>query len=154
MYKRQISKNELKAGCNVQITFGERNALNASCKGIYIPANKLAGIYNMSGTINITDSYGNEFRGKSNQYLFANTVSAQTVNVTIPKYFTGDTYKLSGNIYENGFGSEYGLHRELTHEKGKTPQFTALSREGYFGKLPDISLSLSETVFNLSLIHI
>lgn len=102
----------------------------------------------MSGTINITDSYGNEFRGKSNQYLFANTVSAQTVNVTIPKYFTGDTYKLSGNIYENGFGSEYGLHRELTHEKGKTPQFTALSREGYFGKLPDISLSLSETVFN------
>lgn len=143
-----ISKNELKAGCNVQITFGERNALNASCKGIYIPANKLAGIYNMSGTINITDSYGNEFRGKSNQYLFANTVSAQTVNVTIPKYFTGDTYKLSGNIYENGFGSEYGLHRELTHEKGKTPQFTALSREGYFGKLPDISLSLSETVFN------
>lgn len=143
-----INKNELKAGCNVQITFGEINDLNAACKGIYIPANKLAGIYNMSGTINITDSYGNEFRGTSNQYLFANTVSAQTVNVTIPKYITGDTYKISGNIYEKGFGSEYGLHRELTHEKGKTPQFTALSREGYFGKLPDISLSLAETAFN------
>lgn len=143
-----ISKDELKAGCNVQITFGEENSSGTSCKGIYIPANKLAGIYNMSGTINVTDLYGNEFKGKSNQYLFAGTKSAQTVTVTIPKYFTGDTYKLSGNIYEKGFGSEYGLHRELTHEKGKTPQFAALQREGYFGKLPDISLPLSETDFN------
>ncbi len=144
-----IGRDELKPGCSIDIRFGEDNSLGASCKGIYIPANKLAGIYNMSGTINLTDMYGNEYKGAKNQYLFADTISAQTVNVTIPKYCTSDTYTFSGNIYESGYGSEYGLHRELTHERGKTAQFTALMREGYFGMLPHISLPVSDNSFKM-----
>lgn len=50
-----ISKNELKAGCNVQITFGERNALMPHVKEYIYRQISLRAYTICSGTINITD---------------------------------------------------------------------------------------------------
>ena len=79
----------------------------------------------MAGTIKLSDGEGNEFSGASNQYAFASYPAAQTVTVKIPQYFAGDEYTLSGVLYEGGFGSPYGSHREVRHATGKPVQMAA-----------------------------
>lgn len=141
-----ISEKELKAGCSIEITYGERSESGTAYHGLYIPANKLAGIYNMSGTVCLEDAKGNLYTGKGNQYLFAGTATAQTITVNIPEDYVGDTFSLSGYIKQSGFGSAYGLHRNLSHETGKTAQFTAVSCTGYMGRLPELEFALEEII--------
>ena len=143
-----VEKENLKAGDTITIEYGERTEENKNAyQGLYIPANKLAGIYNMSGTVCLSDSEGNIYKGTGNQYLFAYTANAQKVTVKIPKYYDKDTFVLNGNIMESGFGSVYGMHRILRHATGKTPQFAASANTAYMGMLPAASFHLQDAGF-------
>lgn len=144
----EISADELRAGDTIEVSYGKRTEDGKKAyDGLYIPANKLAGIYNMAGTIKLSDGEGNEFSGASNQYAFASYPAAQTVTVKIPQYFAGDEYTLSGVLYEGGFGSPYGSHREVRHATGKPVQMAASVRVAYLGSLPDMSFKLAKTDF-------
>ena len=111
-----ITADKLTAGDSIVISYGERTEDGKrSYNGTYIPANKLAGVYNMYGTIYLTDDEGNVYKGKTTQYPYAATPAAQTVTVTVPTYYTEDTFTLDGCLLESGFGSVYGSHRQIKH---------------------------------------
>lgn len=122
------------------------DTVNIVFERVYIPANKLSGIYNMSGTIQYVGENGITYKGAANQYLFASTKGAQTVTVKVPEdWDTSETFLLQdGCIYESGYGSPYGDHRNVTYEIGKNPNFTASMRNGYMGSLPNISFEVHE----------
>ena len=143
-----ITKEELTAGSTIEITYGKRSENGkVSYDGIYMPANKLAGIYNMSGTIQLTDEAGNVYSGKTNQYMFASTPDAQKVTVKIPTYYSKDTIRLSGAILESGYGSPYGSHRVINHTIGKPVQMNAVQVSGIFGRLPEVEYNLVKQDF-------
>jgi len=133
----ETTADKLAAGGSVKITYNR----------LYIPANKLAGIYNMSGSIYLEDESGNVYKGNTAQYNFASSSSAQTVTVKIPKYYTGSTYSVKGSIFENGFGSPYGSHRYNMYANGRNPQFNAGVRPAYLGNLPKLSFTLGKADF-------
>ena len=52
----EISADELRAGDTIEVSYGKRTEDGKKAyDGLYIPANKLAGIYNMAGTIKLSD---------------------------------------------------------------------------------------------------
>ncbi|MCI2105440.1 MAG: S-layer homology domain-containing protein [Intestinimonas sp.] len=133
-----ISADQLQAGDTITIKFDR----------LYAPANKLAGVYNMATAVCLTDGDGNQYKSTANQYQFAGTDAAQTVSVTIPKYDTDDTFTLTGLLLETGFGSPYGNHRSVTHASGRSLQFTAASRTGYLGSLPELTFPLKDSGYS------
>lgn len=144
----EIAAEELSAGDTIEITYGERSSDGSlAYDGVYIPANKFAGIYNMSGSIKLTDADGTVYAGTGNQYLFASTPACQKVTVTIPEYYANDTFTLRGYLYEGGYGSPYGSHRAVSHVTGKPADFTAKSYVGSFGVLPEQEFKLAATDF-------
>ncbi len=136
---------------------------------LYHPANKLASVYNMSAYAVYTnvDGYEGQLIGStSQQYKFASTDAAQTVNqtlerntdswgnisykkgavLTIPEDWDSDTFTLSGgSLLAVGLGDPYGGHRGIT-EEGKDTNFTASSHEAYLGQLPDITLKVENPI--------
>ncbi len=114
--------------------------------GLFHPANKLSGIYNMSAYI----TYNGNPTGESlilspNQYWFAGTPSAQAVSFTIPENYTGTSYSLTdGVIQVNGYGDPIGNHRNIGKWSGRSPNFTAGAGKTYFGALPDIVIPVTQ----------
>lgn len=129
------------------ITVKANDKITIKFDRIYHPANKFSGIYNMSASINLNGEDGTAANGTANQYVFASTAAAQTVTFTVPKYWTEDSYTLTGAVRSSGFGSSYGMHRIVTYEGGKTPNFTAGSYTGLFGQIPAITIPLEPTNF-------
>ena len=146
----EIAEDELTAGDSIQINYGERRTADdkeEAYNGLYIPANKLSGIYNMNGSIKLFDEAGNTYTGAVNQYTFASDVKVQTITVTIPTYFTGDTYRLTGCLFENGFGSAYGTHRTVKHAVGRPVQMNSGTHASYMGSLPEMEFKLAASDF-------
>ena len=110
---------------------------------VYHPANKLSGVYNMAASIQLTGEDGTVVTGKRNQYEFASYAAAQQVKITIPSDWNQNHFKLSGVLKASGWGSEFGLHRVLTYELGKTANFGAVMQTGYFGNLENVSVPLA-----------
>ena len=114
--------------------------------GLFHPANKLSGIYNMSAYI----TYNGVPTGQSlilspNQYWFAGTPSAQAVSFTIPEDYTGTTYTLSdGVIQVLGYGDPIGNHRTIGKWSGRSPNFTVGAGATYFGALPDVVIPVTQ----------
>ena len=114
--------------------------------GLFHPANKLSGIYNMSAYI----TYNGNPTGEAlilgpNQYWFAGTPSAQAVSFTIPMDYTSTTYSLTdGVIQVTGFGDPIGNHRTIGKWSGRSPNFTAGTGQTYFGALPDVVLPVTQ----------
>lgn len=130
---------------------------------LYHPANKLAGVYNMSALPVYTEVYGYEdsiIGGLPVQYNFASDENAQTVSsilcekdvwgmityekqadLVVPEDIDTDVFTLSGGmLYAVGYGDAYGNHRGITLTDGKAPNLTADARLGWLGRLPDISI--------------
>ena len=144
------------------------DAFSVKFSTVYHPANKLAGVYNMSAGIlyGSVDGYdkGVTFGGSSNQYNFASTEKAQTVSnqvkwgkmgwsfgatlgdkLTVPASYDKAQLTMSdGCLIAMGYGDPYGNHRGITLTDGKAPNFTASVREGYMGKLPDITVEIKK----------
>ena len=72
---------------------------------------------------------------------------------TIPKDWTATTYELTeGVIQVTGFGDPIGNHRLVNKVGGRSPNFTAISHQTYFGALPDAIIpvkQLSKTLATL-----
>lgn len=115
--------------------------------GLRHPANKLAGIYNMSAyvTYNGTPN-GTSLILSPNQYTFGSAVSAQTVTIDIPADYdlsqNTEIVLSDGVIQVNGYGDPVGNHRNTTRQAGRSPNFTAVAHKTYFGALPDVCINL------------
>ena len=116
--------------------------------GLRHPANKLAGIYNMSAyvTYNGVPNGTSLILGK-NQYTFGSAPSAQAVTLTIPAdhdVSTEPTFALTeGVIQVNGYGDPIGNHRLIDPVKGRNPNFRAVAHKTYFGAIPDVIIPVS-----------
>ena len=118
--------------------------------GLFHPANKLAGIYNMSAYV----TYNNIPNGTSlilsaNQYTFGSSETAQTVTVRIPADHDAQANPLlvmdEGVIQVNGYGDPIGNHRIIDPNNGRSPNFTAVAHKTYFGHIPDAVINVSPT---------
>lgn len=121
--------------------------------GLYHPAHKMAGVYNMAAAMTYRDENDEElvclqksgsgaFATIGSQYQFSSTDKARTVSVTIPTDWdeTKDYSLKNGAIYCKGWGDPYGGHRDISRTAGKNPNFTAVQNMAYFGMLPDVCL--------------
>ncbi len=117
--------------------------------GLHHPANKLAGIYNMSAYV----TYNNIPNGSSlilgaGQYTFGSVPSAQAVTIDIPTDYTGEELVMDqGVIQVNGFGDPIGAHRDINKNLGRSPNFTAIAHKTYFGQLPEVRIPITETKY-------
>ena len=120
--------------------------------GLFHPANKLSGIYNMSAYI----SYNGIPAGTAlilgpNQYWFGSRPSAQAISFTIPADYTAKTMLLTeGVIQVTGFGDPIGNHRHIDKVGGRSPNFTAVAHQTYFGALPDAVIPVTQPVKSLA----
>lgn len=116
--------------------------------GLFHPANKLAGIYNMSAyvTYNGIPNGTSLILGK-NQYTFGSAPDAQAITVDIPADYDVEAnpgFNFSeGVIQVNGYGDPIGNHRLIDPEKGRDANFSAEAHKTYFGAIPDASFSVS-----------
>lgn len=116
--------------------------------GLRHPANKLAGIYNMSAyvTYNGIPNGSSLIEGKG-QYTFGSAASAQAVTVTIPADYDAEANPAiemtEGVIQVNGFGDPIGNHRIIDPEAGRSPNFNAVAHKTYFGAIPDAVIPIS-----------
>lgn len=117
--------------------------------GLHHPANKLAGIYNMSAYV----TYNNIPNGSSlilgaGQYTFASAPTAQMVTVEIPADYTAAELVMDqGVVQVNGFGDPIGAHRDIRKNQGRSPNFTAIAHKTYFGQLPEVRIPIIETKY-------
>ena len=117
--------------------------------GLHHPANKLAGIYNMSAYV----TYNNIPNGSSlilgaGQYTFASVPTAQMVTVEIPADYTAAELVMEqGVVQVNGFGDPIGAHRDINKNLGRSPNFTAIAHKTYFGQLPEVRIPITETKY-------
>lgn len=115
--------------------------------GLRHPANKMAGIYNMSGYVTYNGiPNGSSLILGSGQYTFGSAASAQAVSVDIPADYEGSQLILNdGVIQVNGYGDPIGNHRIIDKVGGRSANFTALAHKTYFGAIPDVVIPVSET---------
>ena len=114
--------------------------------GLFHPANKMSGIYNMSAYITYNGvPTGTELILGSNQYAFGGTPKAQCVKTTIPDTWEPGTPFLldDGVIQVTGFGDPIGNHRFIDKVAGRSPNFTAIAHKTYFGAIPDVNIEVS-----------
>ncbi|MGN0238231.1 MAG: hypothetical protein ACI4AK_09155 [Lepagella sp.] len=112
--------------------------------GLRHPANKLAGIYNMSAyvTYNGVPNGTSPVMG-SGQYTFGSAPSAQAIKVTIPDDEGEELVMTEGVIQVNGFGDPIGNHRNIERTSGRNPNMNAVAHKTYFGALPDIHIPIT-----------
>ena len=118
--------------------------------GLRHPANKLAGIYNMRATVayhNVPEWISLDFA--YNQYTFGSSENAQAVSFTIPADLdmeaNGKLTLADGTIEVSGFGDPIGNHRSIDPVAGRSPNFSAIAHETYFGRLPELELTIGKS---------
>ena len=119
--------------------------------GLFHPANKLSGIYNMSAYVTYNGiPAGTALILGRNQYWFGSTPSAQAISFTIPADYTDPTLVLTdGVIQVTGFGDPIGNHRTIDKVGGRSPNFTAVAHQTYFGALPDAIIPVTQPTKSL-----
>lgn len=141
---REIT-NETRPGSKI---FQPGDQVKIQYSGLYHPANKIAGIYNMSAYITYNGvPNGSSLILGSGQYTFGSAASAQAVSVDIPADYDVKENPFwvmdEGVIQVNGYGDPIGNHRNTSHTAGRSPNFTAVPHKTYFGTLPDIKIELN-----------
>lgn len=127
--------------------------------GLYHPANKIAGIYNMSAYVTYNSvPNGSSLILSANQYNFAGIPKAQAVEVDIPEDYDALANPLwtmdEGVIQVNGYGDPIGNHRFIDPIGGRSPNFTAVPHKTYFGYIPDVSINLTpHKTFDIKLLN-
>ena len=124
--------------------------------GLFHPANKLSGIYNMSAYITYNGTpTGTALILGPNQYWFGSKPSAQSVTFRIPADWTATTYDLTeGVIQVTGFGDPIGNHRTIDKIGGRSPNFTAIAHQTYFGALPDAIIPVKQLTKTLATLEL
>lgn len=116
--------------------------------GLFHPANKIAGIYNMSAYVTYNGvPNGSSLILGSGQYTFGSAPSAQAVTIDIPENYDLESNPFwvmdQGVIQVNGYGDPIGNHRNTSPVAGRSPNFTAVPHKTYFGSIPDIRIPLT-----------
>lgn len=116
--------------------------------GLRHPANKLAGIYNMSAYVTYNGiPNGTSLILGSGQYTFGSAASAQAVTVQIPADQNveeePELVMNKGVIQVNGYGDPIGNHRVIDRIGGRSPNFTAIAHKTYFGMIPDVVIPVT-----------
>ncbi len=116
--------------------------------GLFHPANKLAGIYNMSAYVTYNGvPNGTSLILSANQYTFGSSAKAQTVTLNIPEDYDTDNEQEfvldNGVIQVNGYGDPIGNHRNISPLAGRSPNFTAIAHKTYFGMIPEVRLPIT-----------
>ncbi len=124
--------------------------------GLFHPANKLSGIYNMSAYITYNGTpTGTALILGPNQYWFGSKPSAQSVTFSIPADWTATTYDLTeGVIQVTGYGDPIGNHRLVNKIGGRSPNFTAIAHQTYFGALPDAIIPVKQLTKTLATLEL
>lgn len=138
---REIS-NATRPGSQI---FQPGDKIKIQYSGLFHPANKLAGIYNMSAYVTYNGiPNGSSLILGSGQYTFGSAASAQAVTVDVPADTEDSAISMTdGVIQVNGYGDPIGNHRTISAESGRSPNFTAIAHKTYFGALPAIEIPLS-----------
>lgn len=131
------------------------DVLDVKYSGLYHPANKLAGIYNMSCYVVYNDvTNGDAIILSPNQYTFGSSEKAQTFSITIPEDFDFNTtpeYVVSdGMLQITGYGDPIGNHRYINPVIGRSPNFTAIAHKTYFGQVPELRIRVSDKWYDIS----
>lgn len=131
-------------------TFLPGDEVRIQYSGLFHPANKLAGIYNMSAYVTYTENpSGTSLILSPSQYTFGSSAKAQALSFTIPEDYdaaANPVYTLSeGCIQVNGYGDPIGNHRLINPETGRNANFTAIAHKTYFGAIPDVAIAVTGT---------
>ena len=140
---REIT-NVTREGSNI---FQPGDKIKIQYSGLYHPANKLAGIYNMSAYVTYNGiPNGSSLILGSGQYTFGSAASAQAVSIDIPADHdvnaAPEIIMDNGVIQVNGYGDPIGAHRNINPTAGRAPNFTAIAHKTYFGAIPDVKIPL------------
>ncbi len=140
---REIS-NATRPGSQI---FQPGDKIKIQYSGLRHPANKLAGIYNMSAYVTYNGiPNGSSLILGSGQYTFGSAASAQAVTVEIPADLNvtekPNISMTDGVIQVNGYGDPIGNHRTIDPVAGRSPNFTAIAHKTYFGLIPDVTIPL------------
>ena len=107
------------------------------------PKEKLSGAYNYNFSVYLAGPDGSHFKSDPGSnygaYDFSGNPARQKLTVTIPKYWSEETYPLTGAIKQGGF-SGVPTHRGITYAKGTDPKFDAPTASGILSRLPDVSI--------------
>lgn len=120
--------------------------------GLYHPANKMSAVYNMSAYISYLAAEGGKslYEG-ANQYGFASSATAQCYSIKLSEDLDTEhepTFRLAdGNIMVIGYGDAIGNHRNIQKDKGLNANTSAISHQGYMGKLPVVDIPLQPADF-------
>ena len=126
-------------------TFIPGDQVKIQYSGLRHPANKMAGIYNMSAYVTYNGvPNGTALIQTANQYTFGSAPTAQAVMLTIPDDGSTEVALTDGVVQVNGFGDPIGNHRNTSRTAGRSPNFTAVSHKTYFGAIPDVKLPVKE----------
>ncbi len=114
--------------------------------GLFHPANKMASLYNMGGTVEYTSSIGTH-TVSGGSWNFAS--AAKKLTITIPASWNVDSSNvlniINGVIKVSGWGDPYGKHRDISPTDGRAPNFSAGQPTAYFGALTDIKVRVQKT---------
>lgn len=116
--------------------------------GLRHPANRLAGIYNMSAYVTYNGiPNGSSLILGAGQYTFGSAPSAQAVTISIPADHDAlaqpSIDMTEGVIQVNGYGDPIGNHRFIDPVGGRSPNFTAIAHKTYFGMIPDVTIPVT-----------
>lgn len=129
-------------------TFRPGDQVKIQYSGLFHPANKLAGIYNMSAYVTYNGvPNGTSLILSANQYTFGSVAKAQAVTFDIPADYDAaaepELVLSDGVIQVNGYGDPIGNHRYIDPKAGRSPNFTAVPHKTYFGSIPEVRITVS-----------
>ncbi len=131
---------KVKAGDKIKLQFS----------GLVNPQEKLSGVYNFNASLYYQGEDETFFKsnpgGPFGIYDFSGNPARQIIEITIPKYWAGDSYTLNGSIKMGGFAG-IPTHRMVTYAKGAQKGFDAPAASSVLGQLPKITIALGETEF-------
>ena len=136
----EAAKAALKAGDTVNLQFSN----------LVSPKEKLSGVYNFRFSLYYQGEDGTFFKsnpgGNFGVYDFSGNPARQLISITIPKYWDGESYTLTGAIKQGGFAG-IPTHRGITYAAGAQQGFNAPSVSGILARLPELTLALAKTEF-------
>ncbi|MBD9206584.1 MAG: hypothetical protein EGQ40_02060 [Clostridiales bacterium] len=136
----EAAMKALKAGDTVNLQFSN----------LVSPKEKLSGVYNFNFSLYYQGEDGTFFKsdpgGNFGVYDFSGNPDRQRISITIPKYWDGESYTLTGAIKQGGFAG-IPTHRGITYAAGAQQGFNAPSVSGILARLPELTLALAKTEF-------
>ena len=139
----ELDPTQVKAGSKVKVQFS----------GLLNPKEKLSGVYNSTPVVILKGEDETQFNGPGaggfgGTYDFSGTPSQQAVVVTIPKYWAGETYTLSGIISApKQYGERTGAHRGVLYGVSGVGSYAGDAIGDNLSLLPSVTIPVAKTEF-------